>query len=637
MDFAVVRWLKPPVSVTPIQAMLNPVKALYYPSPIFLFSLRFLNKSCQTKSMNKTMRGMAAVLFLLLNAGTAFAQTGTTPEKKKYDQVEKIAEVFSLVRNYYTDTVNEEKLVEDAIAKILEDLDPHSTYVKASDVKRNEESLVGNFEGIGITFQILKDTIMVLEVIPGGPSEKVGLMAGDKIINVNDTSVAGIKIDNNGVIKKLRGNKGTKVKVSVLRRNERNLIDFNIVRDKIPIYSITASYMAAPGVGYIKLERFSATTMQEFGMALEKLRAQGMVDMILDLQGNVGGYLYTAVDLCNQFLGDNQLIVYTQGLHAPYQPYFSNNRGVCKEGKVVLMIDEGSASAAEILSGCIQDNDRGLLVGRRTFGKGLVQKPFTMSDGSQLKLTTAHYYTPSGRCIQKPYGNGNKDYRDDYKERLESGELFGKDTFKFSDSLLYHTKIGRNVYGGGGVMPDFFVAVDTSETSMLYNQLIRKGTENKFCLEYVDRNRSSLLEKYATADSFFYKFTVDSTVLNEYFEAAVKDSVFKLKNGANPKTYSAYFSAVENDTTLNFERDFAKSQKLITARLKATIGRNLFDTGLWYRIINTTINDVYAKALEVITTPAKFDVLTKKAEEPVKSGKGKSKTPNKKKVKVVTK
>jgi carboxyl-terminal processing protease len=587
--------------------------------------------------MNKQLRRAIILLVVLLGVNTGRAQINGQEPKKKYDQVEKLAEVFSLIRNYYTDTVNEEKLVEDAIAKILEDLDPHSTYVKASDVKRNEESLVGNFEGIGITFQILKDTIMVLEVIPGGPSEKVGLMAGDKIISVNDTTVAGVKIDNNGVIKKLRGNKGTKVKVSVMRKGERNLIDFNIVRDKIPIYSITASYMAAPGVGYIKLERFSATTMQEFGTALEKLRAQGMVDMILDLQGNVGGYLYTAVDLCNQFMGENQLIVYTQGLHAPYQPYFSNNRGVFKEGKVVLMIDEGSASAAEILSGCIQDNDRGLLVGRRTFGKGLVQKPFTMSDGSQLKLTTAHYYTPSGRCIQKPYGNGNKEYRDDYKERFESGELFGTDTFKYADSLLYHTKIGRKVYGGGGIMPDFFVPVDTSEISPLYNQLIRKGTENKFCLEYVDRYRSLLNQKYPTADSFYYNFTVDTNILNEYFAAAVKDSVFKLKAGENTQYYSAYFEAVENDSTLNFKKDFARSEKLIKARLKATIGRNLFDTGLWYRIINTTINNVYAKALEVITTPAYFDVLTKKAEEPKTPGTGKTKTPNKKTVKLQTK
>lgn len=392
--------------------------------------------------------------------------------------------MLNLIRTYYTDTVNEEKLVEDAVRKTLEDLDPHSSYVPSKDVKRSEEQLVGNFEGIGITFQILKDTIMVLEVIPGGPSERVGLHAGDKIIKVNDTTVAGIKIENEGVIKRLRGPKGTKVHVSMMRQGERNLIEFTITRDKIPIYSITASYMVKPGVGYVRLERFSATSLQEFSQAIDRLRTQGMKDLILDLQGNVGGYLYTAVDMCNQFLGDNKLIVYTQGVHSSYQPYFSNNRGFFKDGKVVVMIDEGSASAAEILSGCIQDNDRGLLVGRRTFGKGLVQKPFTLSDGSQLKLTTAHYYIPSGRCIQKPYGTGNKDYRDDYKERLESGELFGKDTFKYADSLRYHTGNGRDVYGGGGVQADFFVPIDTSANSPLFNQLIRKGVENKFCLEF---------------------------------------------------------------------------------------------------------------------------------------------------------
>lgn len=582
---------------------------------------------------------LVIILALLLGAPALNAQNGTTPEtKRKVDQIEKLNEIFNIIRNYYTDTVDEEKLVEDAIGKMLEDLDPHSSYVRSKDVKRSEEGLVGNFEGIGITFQILKDTIMVLEVIPGGPSEKVGLLAGDKIIMVDDTVVAGIKIDNNGVIKKLRGNKGTKVKVSMMRKGEGKLIDFVITRDKIPIYSITASYMAAPGVGYIKLERFSATTMQEFGQALEKLRAQGMVDMMLDLQGNVGGYLYTAVDLCNQFLGDNELIVYTQGLHAPYQPYFSNNRGVFKEGRVVVMIDEGSASAAEILSGCLQDNDRGILVGRRTFGKGLVQKPFTISDGSQLKLTTAHYYTPSGRCIQKPYTAGDtKNYRDDYKERLESGELFGRDTFHFNDSLLFHTKNGRNVYGGGGVMPDVFVPVDTSEVSPLFNQLVRKGVENRFCLEYVDRNRSELNKLYPTADDFYNKFTVDTNIMAQYFADAVKDSAIILKAGAAPKGFWQYFGAVQNDTLSNFEKDYAKSENLIKARLKANIGRNLFDAGMFYRVINGSINNVYAKALQVITTPEQFKTLLSKPVEPVKKETGKKKTPIKKKVKVVTK
>ena len=265
--------------------------------------------------------------FLTCSLNFAFAQTAIPEPKKKLDQGEKFIEVLNLIRNYYTDTVNEEKLIEDVVKKTLEDLDPHSSYVAAKDVKRSEETLVGNFEGIGITFQILKDTLMVLEVIPSGPSEKVGLLAGDKMVMVNDTNIAGVKIDNEGVIKKLRGPKGTKVKVSISRKGEKNLIDFTIVRDKIPIYSITASYMVQPGIGYVRLERFSATTMQEFKQAIDKLREQGMKDMILDLQGNVGGYLYTAVDLSNQFLGDNKLIVYTQGTHASYQPFFSKALG----------------------------------------------------------------------------------------------------------------------------------------------------------------------------------------------------------------------------------------------------------------------------------------------------------------------
>lgn len=572
----------------------------------------------------------AACLFTL----TAMAQQGT--EKKKYEQSDKFGEVLNLIRNYYTDTANEEKLVEDAIAKVLEDLDPHSSYVPAKDVKRSEEGLVGNFEGIGITFQILRDTIIALEVIPGGPSEKVGLMAGDKIVKVNDTTVAGIKIDNDGVIKKLRGPKGTKVHLEVMRRGEKDLLHFNITRDKIPLYSITASYMAAPGVGYIRLERFSATTMAEFYTSLAKLKEQGMKDLIFDMQGNVGGYLYTAVDLCNQFLGEKEMIVYTQGLHAPYQPYFSDGKGVYQEGRLVVMCDEGSASAAEIFSGCIQDNDRGLLVGRRTFGKGLVQKPFTLTDGSQLKLTTAHYYTPSGRCIQKPYGQGNKEYREDYKERLESGELFGVDTFKYADSLLYHTTNGRTVFGGGGVKPDFFVPIDTSQNSNLLNQLVRRGVENKFCLEYVDRNRAELNKKYPSADAFFNSFEADTTLLGEYFKAAVADSAIKLKDGMNPKTFWQFFGAVKNDSTSNFEREFAKSEKLIKARLKATIGRNLFDAGMLYRVMNALTNDVYAKALEVITTPSKFDVLKKVSKDENKAPELDKPGKHKKKIRVTT-
>jgi carboxyl-terminal processing protease len=566
----------------------------------------------------ETLKRFCVVATLLIIFSSTYAQPGIDPRKKS-DPSDKFNEVMSLVRNYYTDTVNEEKITEDAIRKAMEDLDPHSSYTPASDVKKANESLVGNFEGIGITFQLLNDTIMVLEVIPGGPSEKVGLQAGDKIVKVNDSTVAGIKIGNDGVIKKLRGPKGTKVNIAIMRGGERNLLDFTIIRDKIPIYSVTASYMAEPGIGYIRFERFAATTLQEFSQAVEKLREQGMKDLILDMQGNIGGYLYTAVDMCNQFLGDNQLIVYTQGLHAPYQPYFSNGKGFLQQGKVVVMIDEGSASAAEILSGCMQDNDRALLVGRRTFGKGLVQKPFTLSDGSEVKITTAHYYTPSGRCIQKPFDS----YKDDYKNRYESGELFGRDTFKFIDSLRKQTLNGRNVYGGGGIEPDFYVPIDTSMSSALFNQLIRKGVENKFCLEYVDKNRGKFSKIYASADSFYQNFNVDTNLLSQYMAQAVTDSAIKLIPGSRPTCFSDYFSQVKNDSLINFKKDYEKSKKVIEARLKASIGRNLFDVSMYYRVINASVNDVYAKAIDVINNNKLFDELKPK---PAKNEKGKGKS-----------
>jgi len=296
------------------------------------------------------------------------------------------------------------------------------------------------------------------------------------------------------------------------------------------------------------------------------------------------------------------------------------------------MIDEGSASAAEILSGCLQDNDRALLVGRRTFGKGLVQKPFTLNDGSQLKLTTAHYYIPSGRCIQKPYGNGNKEYREDYKDRLESGELFGKDTFKFKDSVVYKTKIGRQVYAGGGVKPDYFVPIDTSMNSPLFNTLIRKGVENRFCLTYFDKNRNALLSKFPDGDAFFEQFMVDTTLLTEYWEAALVDSAFKLKPGSKPLSYSQYFDMVENDSTSNFQRDFAKSELTIKTRLKATIGRNLFDGAMWYRVINADLNNVFAKALDVISKPQFFEQLVTKPADPSEQ----KKSNKKKKIKITS-
>jgi C-terminal peptidase prc len=633
-------------------------------------------------------------------------------QQTSIDQGEKFRELLHLLDSYYTDTVNKEKLTDLAITKVLEDLDPHSTYILAKDLKRTDEPLVANFEGIGVTFQLLRDTIMVLEVIPSGPSEKVGIEAGDKIVQINDTTVAGIKIDNEGVIKRLRGPKGTKVKVGILRHSAQDLLTFVITRDKIPIYSIDAAYMADPTTGYIKLLRFSASSMTEFFGAVDKLKAQGMKDLILDLQGNTGGYLMTAIQLCNEFLGDKELIVYTQGAHAKREDYRSDNKGSMKEGKLIVLIDEGSASASEIFSGCMQDLDRGLIIGRRSFGKGLVQKPYSFPDGSVVRLTVAHYYTPSGRCIQRPYDKGKKDYYDEYTKRLKSGELFGTDTTKFinipniyydvdkstlrpesikvldsilvyfsqnpdltieigshtdsrgsdsynlkqsqeraqtvvdylvskgvsrnrlvavgygktklinkcgdgvdcteeehqqnrrttfrvlgyanslsaanekldfPDSLTYYTKYHRKVYGGGGVVPEIFVPIDTSLNSTYYQGIRGKGILNSFCLEYVDKNRQHMKELYPTEDAFVKNFHIDDQILEELYKMGDKDSV---KRNA---------------------KEMERSRPLFVNQVKSLIARDMFDNVAFWRVANE-MNDSYKKAVEVMHSD-KFDIL----------------------------
>lgn len=500
-----------------------------------------------------------------------------------FDQGEKYKELLRLLDSYYTDTVNNERLTDAAISRVLEELDPHSTYILAKDLKRTDEPLVANFEGIGVTFQLLHDTIIVLEVIPTGPSEKVGILAGDKIIQINDTTVAGIKINNEGVIKRLRGPKGTKVKVGIIRRSAGELLNFTITRDKIPINSIDASYMADATTGYIKLLRFSASTMTEFYEAVDKLKKLGMRDLILDLQGNTGGYLMTAIQLCDEFLGDKELIVYTQGAHAKREDYYSDNKGSMKEGKLIVLIDEGSASASEIFSGCMQDLDRGLVIGRRSFGKGLVQKPYSFIDGSVVRLTVAHYYTPSGRCIQRPYDKGKKDYYDEYTKRLKSGELFGSDTLSFPDSLSSYTRNHRKVYGGGGVVPEIFIPIDTSLNSTYYQGIRGKGLLNSFCLEYVDLNRSKLREHYPTQDAFVRSFKVDDEMLEQLYKMGDKDSV---KRNAE---------------------EMRRSKPLFLNQIKSLLARDLFDNTAFWRVAND-MNDSYQKAVEVMHTN-KFDVL----------------------------
>ncbi|MFN8277717.1 MAG: S41 family peptidase [Chitinophagales bacterium] len=552
------------------------------------------------------MFNLKQVTFLLaaLLATSAFSQV-------PMDQGEKYKELLHLLNSYYTDTVDNVKLTDMAITKVLEELDPHSSYILAKDLKRTEEQLVGNFEGIGITFQLLHDSILVLEVIPGGPSEKIGLRAGDKIVKINDTLVSSWKVDNEMVIKHLRGPKGTKVNIEVARKGLTGTLPVTITRDKIPIYSIDASYMADSTTGYIRLARFSATTMSEFYQAIDKLKAQGMKDLIMDLQGNTGGYLMTAIQLCDEFLGEKDLIVYTEGAHAKKEEYFSDTKGVMKTGKLIVLVDEGSASASEIFSGCMQDLDRGLVIGRRTFGKGLVQKPFGFTDGSVARITVAHYYTPSGRCIQRSYEKGKKDYYEEYSRRLKSGELFGSDTFSFPDSLLYYTKRLRKVYGGGGIVPEFFIPIDTSMNSVYYQNIRGKGTLNNFTLDYADRHRMQLLQQYPNAMTFAKNFKVDDILLEQLYKAGDADSV-------------------KRDTA-----QMQRSKSILQNQVKALMARDLYDNAAFWLVTND-IQDAYQKALQVMHSD-KFDMLNPSKKEMKKTEKEIKKRTEKRDVKPLLK
>jgi carboxyl-terminal processing protease len=482
--------------------------------------------------------------------------------RSSYRSFNKFDQALEYINELYVDTVNQEKLEESAIVQMLKDLDPHSAYLTAAEVKEMNEPLQGNFEGIGVSFNILNDTIFIISTIPGGPSEKVGIMAGDKIIKIDGKTVAGIKITNKDVFSSLRGNKGTKVTISILRRGSKNLIDFTITRDKIPIYSIDASYMLDKETGYIKLDRFAQTTGSEFELAMDTLKKQHIKNLVLDLTDNGGGYLEEAVFLADQFLDKNKLIVYTQGVHSPKQPYYSTSKGMFENGKLVILIDEGSASASEILSGAIQDWDRGFIIGRRSFGKGLVQRPIMFSDGSMLRLTVARYYTPSGRLIQKPYNKGVDEYEKDLMNRYKNGEMENKDSIHFPDSLKYHTLVeNRVVYGGGGIMPDIFVPLDTSGYSDYYRDIVRKGILNRFVLNYIDQNRKAIQIQYPDFITFKSKFDTQK-VLDELVNFAEKEGVKK------------------NDEQLKVSKD------IMMKTLKAYIARDLWDSTEFFEIYN---------------------------------------------------
>jgi carboxyl-terminal processing protease len=500
------------------------------------------------------------------------------------EQSFKLTKVIQLIENYYVDTINNKELVETAITKMLKELDPHSSYIPKKKVKAVNEPLQGSFEGIGIMFNILNDTVYVISPISGGPSEKVGIQAGDRIITVEGEKIAGIDITSKGVRDRLLGKKGTKVKVGIKRKRVDGLIYFTITRDKIPIHSLDAAYMIDDNIGYIKLNRFSKTTLDEFKNAVDSLQANNNFQhLVLDLTGNGGGYLEMAIRLADQFLDKSKRIVYTQGVNSPRQDFNATPFGDFEEGKVVIMIDEGSASASEIVSGAVQDWDRGVIVGRRSFGKGLVQRQFELQDSSMIRLTVAKYYTPTGRLIQKNYDKGYKQYRKEILDRYEHGELVNKDSIQFPDSLKYKTLLNkRTVYGGGGIMPDVFVPVDTNKVNDYYRDILSNSILYKFVLNYVDDNRKALLSQYTTVPYFIEHYTVNESILNELKEFASEEGV-------------------EAD-----EEAFNEAQQDLSFYTKAYIARDLWDINAFYQIVNKR-NDIFLKAKNILQDNAMYE------------------------------
>ena len=483
------------------------------------------------------------------------------------------------INNLYVDTVDESKLVEDAIRGMLKELDPHSTYATPKEVKAFTEPLEGSFEGIGVQFNMLEDTLIVIQPVPKGPSEKVGILAGDRIISVADTAIAGVKMSKEEIMKRLRGKKGTKVKLGIVRRGIHDQLTFIVTRDKIPVKSVDAVYMVRPGIGYIRITNFGATTYDEFMEGVATLQKQGMKDLLLDLQDNGGGYLQAAVQIADEFLQKNDLIVYTQGRKQGQRSEFrANGRGKLIDGKVVVLINEFTASAAEIVTGAIQDQDRGTVVGRRSYGKGLVQRPIDLPDGSMIRLTVAHYYTPSGRCIQKPYKKGDlRDYEMDLDNRLKHGELTNPDSIHFSDSLKCFTlRKQRVVYGGGGIMPDFFVPLDTLQYTRYHRQLSAKSIVLNASLRYIDNNRKQLRSRYPSFEQFSQQFSVPQSLIDEIVSEAEKQKI-------KPK----------DDAEMQRTLPYLKNQ------LKSLVARDLWDMSEYFHIANEQ-NHIYQKGLEVI-------------------------------------
>ena len=581
---------------------------------------------------------LKAGIFTLFLAGIIFQSSGQNYDDAYMSQTKKMNQLLQMFKLYYVDTVHFTKLVEKGTVEMLKELDPHSVYIPKEDVARTNEPLQGNFEGVGIQFQIMKDTVVVIQPVKGGPAEKVGILAGDKIIQIDDSVAVGKICTNSWIFGKLRGKKDTKVNVRIKRGNNPEPYSFTIIRDKIPINSIESYFMIDKVNGYIKLERFSQTSTQEFISALRELKNQGMKNLMLDLRGNSGGFLNVAVDLVNEFLPANKLVVYTQNnqYKTKNTHYTSFKQGLFEEGKLVVLIDEYSASASEIVSGAIQDWDRGIIVGRRSFGKGLVQQQLMLADSSQMRLTTSRYYIPSGRCIQKPY-EGVEDYNRDLIKRYNAGELSNADSIHFPDSLKYYTEKGRTVYGGGGIMPDVFIPMDTVKASDYYWKLLRNNIFSQFVVQYLEANKEDILREHPTFDQFNNGYKIDAPTWDLFYDFAKQEGIsdstsFNFKDYLNGfltknkdtlnKLFPSFESVQENDAFEQMLNSYIKKEmenqlvirqnfdtkSYIERQIRFLIARNLYDNNKSAKIW-LELDDAYLRALEVLNNTNLFKKL----------------------------
>lgn len=531
---------------------------------------------------------LVPILALAFSALTASAQNNNAQGNSAQNNQEAMKKLMEsplrklqiaefAITNLYVDSIDEKKLVEDAIRGMLKELDPHSSYTPAKDVQKLTEPLQGSFEGIGVQYNMINDTLLVIQPVTNGPSEKKGIIAGDRIVFVNDTTIAGVKMSREEIMRRLRGPKGSEVKLGIMRQGVDGVQNFVVVRDKIPVYTIDATYMINPSTGYIRISSFGATTYDEFMKAMTALRKEGMKNLVLDLQGNGGGYMQASIQVVNEFLPKGSMIVYTDGRTSGHHEYRATGGGTFQEGRLVILVDEYTASASEIVSGAVQDNDRGMVIGRRTFGKGLVQRPIDLPDGSMIRLTVSHYFTPAGRCIQKPYTKGDKKaYDKDVLDRYNKGELTSADSIHFADSLKRTTlRLGRTVYGGGGIMPDMFVPLDTMQYTKLHRELSAKSCIINTALKYVDGNRKKLKKAYKTFADFRDSFEIGDDII-----AIVK------KEAEKAKVEYADSALVETLPSLKVQ-------------LKALIARDLWDMKEYFQIFNPTL-DIYRKGTEVI-------------------------------------